>query len=241
MDPREEREARSTRTGRSAPTRPQRRAQLLYWRERWLLAITFAGVLLVGLCVTGAPFGQRSVDSVDLGEALLIGALSAVVVALVAARFGRGISHAIANARAEKLHLVLTRPSVVDGDTIDDIATGIRYRFANIDAPETGDNARCWNEDQRGRLATLSVKSIVSRAKTVTVRRTARTDIYGRRVAFVYADGVDIGETLIQKGLARPWRGAREKWCGPNGGLAKIAKSGAMPISCKTCGAWSAR
>ncbi|HVK82275.1 MAG TPA: thermonuclease family protein [Verrucomicrobiae bacterium] len=74
------------------------------------------------------------------------------------------------------------------------------------DAPETGDGARCANEAQRGELARLAVVAMVNRAKAVTVRRTWRWDQYGRRVTFVYADGVDIGEALVAKGFARPLR-----------------------------------
>jgi endonuclease YncB( thermonuclease family) len=44
-------------------------------------------------------------------------------------------------------------------------------------------------------------------------------DQYGRTLAFVRIDGRDYGEIMIERGLARPWRGRREPWCGGHGEL----------------------
>lgn len=222
---------------RPPPWRSNRRRPLLYRRERRLLFWVFA-LLLLGFAASDRA--DRP-DLASLAGALLAGVVVAVALFLVFERYWWRLWHAFANAHAEKLHLVLLRPEVVDGDTVDDLASGVRYRFANIDAPETGENAQCAIEAQRGRLATLAAIAMVRRAKVVSVRRTWRIDIYGRRIAFVYADGIDIGERLVAKGFARPWRGRREDWCGRNGGLARIGRTGAMPVSCKMCGAWSPR
>jgi endonuclease YncB( thermonuclease family) len=132
----------------------------------------------------------------------------------------------------------LREPWVVDGDTIDDRSTGVRYRFANIDAPETGENAKCINERRQGDIAKAVVIGIVRRAKTVSVRATWRKDRHGRRVAYVYADGADIGETLVSRGLAAPWRGRREKWCGVNGGLSRMAVVRGQRFECRYCRNW---
>lgn len=161
-----------------------------------------------------------------------------VCAALMLTRQGRFLWHSLANAMADGVELRLTDPWVVDGDTIDDRALGIRYRLANIDAPETGDNAKCFRERERGELAKRTAIQLVRRAKTVTVRRTWRTDRHRRRVAFVLVDGRDLGQVLIELGLARPWRGRRERWCGRRGGLARIAETGAMPFACSTCKGW---
>jgi endonuclease YncB( thermonuclease family) len=110
--------------------------------------------------------------------------------------------------------------------------------IADIDAPETGENAKCFKERQRGEEAKREAVRLVRTAKSVTVRRTWRTDRYGRRVAFIQIDGLDLGRMLVTRGLARPWRGRRERWCGKRGGLAKIAEAGAMPFSCQTCRDW---
>jgi len=146
--------------------------------------------------------------------------------------------HAFANATTFEAPRPLIRPWIIDGDTIDDRAIGVRYRLANIDAPETGDNAKCYNERRRGELATSAAIRLVRTANSVTVRRTWRIDRYGRRVAFVLIDGQDLGEALIQLGLAHPWRGSRERWCGPRGGLARISRTGGQMFSCQACRTW---
>lgn len=222
-----------------SPPNTQRRTPVLYWRERWLLAVAFIAILLAGLIVTYTPVEGGDGVQGDIVEAALLGLLAAVLCGLLLERVGMPLWHALANAFPEKTPFVIAAPRVIDGDTIDDMTTGVRYRFPNIDAPETGDGAKCANEAQRGELARLAVVTMINRAKRVTARRTWRWDHYARRIAFVYADGVDIGKALVAKGFARPWRGRRETWCGPTGGLAKIGATRAMPISCKRCGAWS--
>lgn len=221
------------------PRPAKKRAPLLYWRERWMFAVVFLAVLLFGLIATYEPVLSTRTTGVEIAEAILWGLASAILISLLLERLARPAWHALANAFPERRHAAMLTPRVVDGDTIEDSAAGVIYRFANIDAPETGEGAKCANEAQRGELAKLAVIAMIKRAKTLTVRRTWRHDLYGRRIAFVYADGVDVGEALVNKGFARPWRGKRERWCGPRGGLAKIGETRAMPISCKACGAWS--
>jgi endonuclease YncB( thermonuclease family) len=212
----------------SLPPGARRRAPLLYWRERRWSAFVFLATLLGGLALTSQ--GANA-------DIFLVPLVAALLTAVVADRIAAPIWHWLANRYAERKHYRVLSPVVIDGDTIHDAAIGERYRFANIDAPEI--DGRCSNERQRAELARLAVTTLIKRASNVTVRRTARRDIYDRRVAFVYADGADIGEALVGKGFARPWRGRRERWCGPTGGLAKIGETRAMPISCKTCKAWS--
>jgi hypothetical protein len=132
----------------------------------------------------------------------------------------------------------LVQPWVIDGDTIDDAAAGIRYRLANIDAPETGDHAKCYREAERGQLAKWAAIRLVREAAAVTARPTGRMDRYGRCVAFILVDGADLGNLLVGRGLALPWRGRRERWCGANGGLARIAARGGPPHACQTCRHW---
>jgi hypothetical protein len=212
----------------SLPPGARRRAPILYWRERRLSAFVFLATLLGGLALTsqGAP-----------ADVLIVPSVAALLAAVIADRIAIPLWHWAANRYPERQHHRVLSPVVIDGDTIHDAAIGERYRFANIDAPEI--DGRCAHEKQRAELARLAVVTLVKRAASVTLRRTMRRDIYGRRVAFVYADGVDIGEALVAKGFAVRWRGRRERWCGPAGGLAKIGGTRAMPISCKACGAWS--
>ena len=140
--------------------------------------------------------------------------------------------HTFSNLMAERRIRPVATPRIVDGDTLDDAATGIRYRLANIDAPETGDNAKCFRESERGEEAAATAAYLVSKAQTVTVRWTFRVDRYGRRVAFVQGDGADLGELLMARGLARPWRGKRVRWCGRKGGLVAIARRSRAACLC---------
>lgn len=204
-----------------------------------MVAFVFAAVLLVGLIATYEPVLSARTTPAEIVEAILWGVLVAALLSLALERIGRRLWHQLANAFPEKAVRPVLTPRVIDGDTIEDVVVGVTYRFANIDAPETGEGAKCPNEARRGELARLAVIAMVKRAKKIEVRQTWRWDQYGRRVAFVYADSADIGEALVAKGFARPWRGKREKWCGPRGGLAQIGETRAMPISCKACGAWS--
>lgn len=131
----------------------------------------------------------------------------------------------------------MAAPWVIDGDTIDDLRTGARYRLANIDAPETGNHARCHYERTRGEEAKRVAIMLVRSAAHVTVRKTWRVDRYRRRVAYVLIDGDDLGELLMRRGLARPWRGRRRRWCGKNGGLAAMARLTQAQHHCRKCGA----
>ncbi|MGE0742758.1 MAG: thermonuclease family protein [Hyphomonadaceae bacterium] len=150
----------------------------------------------------------------------------------------RYVWHTFANHVGVEPPMTIASARVIDGDTIEDCATGIRYRLANIDAPETGDNAKCFHERQRGEIARNVAVGLIDAAETVQVRRTYRTDQFGRRVAFVLVDGKDLGLFLVGCGLARPWRGQRRRWCGTDGGLARIARAGLMAHRCGTCRNW---
>jgi len=203
-------------------------------RETWLFASAFVGVLGAGVCalVLFDRFAPKAEFTITL-------ALAGVALAVLAPPPVRNfLWHTFANHFFVKPKQRLSAPRVLDGDTIEDVADGWRYRLANIDAPETGDNARCHRERQRGEAARDAAIHAIRAAKLVEVRRTFRIDCYGRRIAFVLVDGEDLGETLLKRGLARPWRGQRRRWCGPGGGLAKIARAGFQPHYCGACSNW---
>lgn len=107
----------------------------------------------------------------------------------------------------------------IDGDTLADEDTGERIRLSQIDTAEIGDGARCVAELRHGLAAKARVQALLLRAERVEVRSTGRVDRYGRTLARVLADRRDLGQTLIEEGLARPWRGAREPWCADDGSL----------------------
>lgn len=132
----------------------------------------------------------------------------------------------------------IVRVRVVDGDTIDDAKTRIRYRIANIDAPETQDRAKCYRERVQGNIAKQAAVGIFRRAESIVARPTGRIDPYGRVVAEIEIDGQDFGQMMMIRGFARRWTGSREKWCGPQGGLAKMASVRSHKWSCRKCQHW---
>jgi len=104
---------------------------------------------------------------------------------------------------------------VIDGDTVD--IDGIRVRIEAIDTPETW-RARCAAEYALGQRATARLGELLA-GRQVTYIGT-KIDRYGRVLATVYADGEDVGQTLLNEGLAVRWRpGAKAKarrlatWC----------------------------
>ncbi len=203
-------------------------------RRFWRLKrdVTFFGASFVALFAIAVVAWPAFAADNRATESVL--AVAGGVALFVCFAFWRPAWHAVANRFFLKPATPLIDPWVVDGDTIDDRARGVRYRIANIDAPEV-DGAKCYREAARGQLAKWALVRIIREAKDVRVRATFRTDRYGRRVAFILVDSVDVGETLVSRGLAVPWAGMRRRWCGPKGGLAQLARAGAMAHRCKTC------
>ena len=107
--------------------------------------------------------------------------------------------------------LALAQPAVIDGDTLRD--GGERYRVENIDAPERGARARCPEERALAEAARAYVIEWVANARRVEAQPTGRRDRYGRVVAFIHIDGVDLGQRLMARGLAQPWRGHKADFC----------------------------
>jgi len=99
---------------------------------------------------------------------------------------------------------------VVDGDTI--WLQGQKIRIADIDAPETHEY-RCADEKSLGDRATQRLLQLVN-SGTVTLAPIDRDeDRYGRKLRIVKVDGVSVGDTLVNDGLARWYRGGRRPWC----------------------------
>ncbi len=107
--------------------------------------------------------------------------------------------------------LVLSQPLVIDGDTLRD--GDERYRVENIDAPERGGRAGCVAERELAEAARDYLRTWVSSARVVEAAPVGRRDRYGRIVARISIDGVDLGERLMARGLAQPWRGRRANFC----------------------------
>lgn len=110
------------------------------------------------------------------------------------------------------LGLALSHPQAIDGDTLRD-AEGERYRVENIDAPETGSRSECAEERVLAEAATAYVAAWLRQAQNVEAHPIGRRDRYGRVVARIEIDGVDLGERLIARRLAQPWRGRKANFC----------------------------
>ena len=98
---------------------------------------------------------------------------------------------------------------VVDGDTVDalidlgfDIKYSSRVRLYGIDTPES--RTRDKDEKARGKMASAYLKEAVDNGDTV-VLRTKLSDSrgkFGRVLASVVVDDVDINESMIENHLA---------------------------------------
>jgi micrococcal nuclease len=103
---------------------------------------------------------------------------------------------------------------VVDGDTIK-APFGPTYRILGYDTPETF-HAKCDAERQLGFAAKSRLEELLARGE-VRVLETGKSDRYGRSLARVTVDGVDLAVLMVREGLARPYHGERrQSWCDLN-------------------------
>jgi endonuclease YncB( thermonuclease family) len=96
----------------------------------------------------------------------------------------------------------------IDGDTIE--IDGERIRLENVDTPEV--KGKCDAERMLAQVAKSFTQAAIDRGP-ITIQRIARKDQYGRSIAWVKIDGQDLGQMLIDAGLARKWTGKRRSWC----------------------------
>ena len=101
---------------------------------------------------------------------------------------------------------------VVDGDTFDGVIRlgfGVsikkRIRIENIDTPELGQE-----QHQRAVQATQWLRGLLNMGEVIITTKQDKHDQYGRvlaRVLVIEPDGtlIDVGDSLISQGLARPW------------------------------------
>lgn len=107
---------------------------------------------------------------------------------------------------------------VHDGDSIR-LCSGERVRIANIDAPELFGSERCsataarrlresanppWCDYAKGERARDALAAFLVRG-SIQLQRVG-IDRYGRTLARISAGGRDVGDYLIEQGLARRWR-----------------------------------
>lgn len=87
----------------------------------------------------------------------------------------------------------------------------IPVRLLGIDAPER--RGRCAEETRLAQRAAEFLTALLSHAREIELREVGR-DKYFRLLARIHADGVDVGQALLEAGLAREYKGGRrEPWC----------------------------
>ena len=103
---------------------------------------------------------------------------------------------------------------VVDGDTIDvDLDLGFnihhkcRVRLYGIDTPES--RTRDKDEKARGKLAAKFLKDAISNGKHVILQTQLKDSKgkFGRVLASVIVDGIDINQQMIEKYMAVKYKG----------------------------------
>ena len=102
---------------------------------------------------------------------------------------------------------------VLDADHL--VLDGKKVQLANAVAPSAIPGARCWSEAMAAKQGRRAVREMFFAARHIDVRDTGQRDADGRSVALVQLDGVDLGETLLQLGLAAKPAAKRLDWCAP--------------------------
>lgn len=113
-----------------------------------------------------------------------------------------------------------TLVGVVDGDTYDlkvsiwpqpEYAPPLRIRVANAQTPELRSSAACERALAQKAKDRATALLMVGRIQITAV---TGTDDFGRTLAHVLVDDVDLGELLKVEGLARTYkRGDKTPWC----------------------------
>lgn len=127
----------------------------------------------------------------------------------------------IIGAQAESYgDVVITQvTSIYDGDTFRADIEGwpavvgkrVPIRINGIDTPEM--RGECEREVKLARVAKQFTVEYLRSAKVIELRNIERGK-YFRLVADVFADGINIGESLVNKGLAYRYDGGRKQsWC----------------------------
>lgn len=99
---------------------------------------------------------------------------------------------------------------------------GRTYRLYDVDAPQSGELARCRTERARADDTAAFVRGLIVNAERVEItpgydprgRRSWPSDRHGQRLANIKIDGRDLGDILIANGRALPWNNRENhNWC----------------------------
>jgi len=103
---------------------------------------------------------------------------------------------------------------VIDGDTV--VRDGVHIRIANIDAPELR-HAACDKERRLAAVARDRLRVLLD-SGPVTIHlgdpnNGRLIDRFGRTLATLSVNGVDVGDVLVAEHLARFWTAPKRSWC----------------------------
>ena len=125
-----------------------------------------------------------------------------------------------ATAGANPYNWKITR--IIDGDTVafaapwlpDPLKKELSIRVYGVDTPEKGFRAKCPQEDQRGKAATIFTQKTLSEATTVQIILRDWDKYGGRVLGDIIVDGKSLRTLLISNGYAREYYGeAKTSWC----------------------------
>ncbi|GAA4175447.1 thermonuclease family protein [Shinella granuli] len=100
---------------------------------------------------------------------------------------------------------------VLDGSTI--LYAGRKVRLADVDTPAIAE-ARCDAERLRGGDAKLRLREILNEGDVTLVAKGGVSGKAGAAPYLVLRGGQSVGQQLVKEGLARPWTGKHQSWCG---------------------------
>lgn len=103
--------------------------------------------------------------------------------------------------------------TVLEPDAL--VVDGRQVRLANATTPQLAPHAHCWAEALAAYQARQAVQTRFAEARDVSVTPTGGLDEYNRALARVQVDGIDLGQTLLDGGLAAAPSDARFDWCAP--------------------------
>jgi endonuclease YncB( thermonuclease family) len=100
---------------------------------------------------------------------------------------------------------------IVDGDTL--WLNGVNLRLRDFDTPESRTNVcGSFREIDLARKATLRLQELLNSSQW-TIETFGIDGTGNRRLATIEIGGQDVGDILIEEGLARRWPDGEEFWC----------------------------
>ena len=102
---------------------------------------------------------------------------------------------------------------VVEPDAL--VVDGRHVRLSNALTPHLVPRARCWAEAVAARQARNAVRGLVAEARDVTVSPTGGGDENKRSLSPLSLDGRDLGQALVDRGMAAPPGRRAFDWCAP--------------------------